>query len=94
MFNDMFYSAHPNICRFIYVLKNIHLDTNIQLRITHLNIHKTNTIDTEICIRNTVPQLEEHQINKLEFMKNVSAQFFSEPQYATSDIIGKKFKFK
>jgi len=78
-FNALFYSAHPNIFVFIDVLKNIQKDTYIKLRSTHLNTRRTNIIEKETFIRNTMKRLEENQIDKLEFIQILSYKFLPVP---------------
>jgi hypothetical protein len=84
-FNALFYSAHPNIFVFIDILKNVQKDTYIKLRSTHLNTRRTNIIEKETFIRNTMKRLEENQIDKFEFIQILSYKFF------TSAIIPKNF---
>jgi hypothetical protein len=67
-FNTLFYSAHPNIFVFIDVLKNVQKDIYIKLRSTHLNTRRTNIIEKETFIRNSMKWLEEKQIDKFEFI--------------------------
>jgi hypothetical protein len=68
IFNTLFYSAHPDIFVIIDVLKNVQKDTYIKLRSTHLNTRRTDIIEKETFIRNSMNWLEENQIEKFEFM--------------------------
>lgn len=75
-FNGMFYSAHPNIYKFIDVLKNVQKDTYIKIRSSS---HKKK-IRREICqkqefLRKEMIKYDVNEITRFDFVKTVSFKF-------------------
>ncbi|KAF0708341.1 Uncharacterized protein FWK35_00034753 [Aphis craccivora] len=74
-FNGMFYSAHPNIYKFIDVLKNVQKDTYIKIRSSNV---KYTCVKQEFLSREMI-KYDVNEITRFDFVKTVSFKIFTIP---------------
>lgn len=69
--NGMFNCSHPNIYNFIYVLKDIQIDTYIKIRSKEVIKMKKTTVEKNFFLRQEMLKYENKKISRFEFVKSI-----------------------
>lgn len=75
-FNGMFYSAKPNIYKFIDVLKNVQKDTYIKIRSSsHIKKIRREVCEKQEFLRKQMIKYDVNEITRFDYIKTVSFKF-------------------
>ena len=75
-FNGMLYSAHPNIYKFIDVLKNVQKDTYIKIRSSgQIKKIRREIYEKREFLRKQMIKYDVNEITRFDYVKTVSFKF-------------------